>query len=88
MKKNPGLLLLVGIICLVAGAYFYFQIDGDAINKENLEIATSATSAEEAAKLIAANNQNEVGGNSLAMFLLGFGGVITLFSAIALVKKK
>jgi len=88
MKNKPQLLLIVGIIALFIGGYLYFQVDGEAVNQKNIEIATTATSAEEAARQISANNQNEVGGNAIALFLLGLGGAITLISIINLVKKK
>lgn len=88
MKNKSVVLLIIGIIALVIGGYLYFQVDGEAVNRENIEIATSATSAEEAAKQISANNQSEVGGNSIAFFLLGMGGVLTLVSIINMVKRK
>lgn len=88
MKNKPQILLIIGIIALVIGGYLYFQVDGDAVNQKNLEIATTATSAEEAAKQISANNRSEVGGNSIALFLLGLGGAIAVISIINLVKKK
>ncbi|KFF03870.1 hypothetical protein [Chryseobacterium luteum] len=88
MKNKSQVLLIIGIIALVIGGYLYFQADGDAVNQKNIEIATTATSAEEAAKQISANNRSEVGGNSLALFLLGLGGAITLVSIISMVKKK
>ena len=88
MKNKSQLLLIIGIIALVIGGYLYFQVDSDAVNQKNMEIATTATSAEEAAKQISDNNRSEVGGNSVALFLLGLGGVLTLVSIINMVKKK
>lgn len=73
MKNKSQLLLIVGIIALVIGGYLYFQVDGEAVNQKNIEIATTATSAEEAAKQISANNRSEVGGNSIALFFIRFG---------------
>ncbi|WP_129533855.1 hypothetical protein [Chryseobacterium sp. 3008163] len=88
MKNKSQVLLIIGIIALVIGSYLYFQVDTDAVNQKNIEIATTATSAEEAAKQISANNKSEVGDNSIALFLLGLGGVLTLVSIINMVKKK
>ncbi|MCJ8155498.1 hypothetical protein MKJ01_17200 [Chryseobacterium sp. SSA4.19] len=88
MKNKSQVLLIIGIIALAIGGYLYFQGDGDSVNQKNIEIATTATSAEEAAKQISANNRSEIGGSSAALFLLGLGGVLTLVSVINLVKKK
>jgi len=88
MKNKSQVLLFIGIIALAIGGYLYFQADGDAVNRKNMEIATTATTAEEAAKQISASNQSEIGGNSAAMFLLGLGGVLTLVSIISMMKKK
>lgn len=88
MKNKSQVLLIIGIIALAIGSYLYFQADGDAVNQKNTEIATTSTSAEEAAKQISANNRSEIGGNSAALFLLGLGGVLTLASIVSMVKKK
>jgi len=87
MKNKSQLLLIIGIISLVIGGYLYFQADGDAINEKNVQISETATSAEEAAREISANNRKEVGGNSIAMFLMGLGGATVLVSIINMVKK-
>lgn len=86
-KSRAKILLVVGLIALAAGAYFYFTNDSAAIDKANIEIAQYATNAEDAARQIAANNRGDIGSNALTMFLLGFGGVLTLFSIIILLKK-
>lgn len=88
MKNKSQVLLIIGIIALFIGGYLYFKGDGDAVNQKNTEIATTATSAEEAARQISANNRSEIGGNSAALFLLGLGGVLTLVSIVSMVKKK
>lgn len=87
MKNKSMILLTIGVIALIVGGYLYFQVDGDAVNQQNIEILSNATNAEDAARLIAANNRSEVGGNSIALFLLGLGGAMTLLSLIGLLKK-
>jgi len=87
MKNKSQLLLIIGVISLIIGGYLYFKVDGNAVNQENVEIATNATSAEDAARQISENNRNEVGGNSVAIFLIGLGGALTVVSIINLVRK-
>lgn len=87
MKNKSLILLIVGVVALVIGGYLYFQIDGDAVNQKNIEILSNATNAEDAARLISANNRSEVDGNSIALFLLGLGGAMTLLSLVGLLKK-
>lgn len=87
MQNKSKVVLIIGIIALIIGGYLYFQVDDDAVNQKNIEILSTATNAEDAARLISANNRNEVGGNSLSLFLLGLGGAMTLVSLVRLFKK-
>lgn len=87
MKNKSKIVLIIGVISLLIGGYLYFQVDGDAVNQKNIEILSNATNAEDAARLIAANNRSEVGGNSIALFLLGLGGAMTLVSLVGMFKK-
>ena len=87
MQKNPKLLLIVGVVCLLIGVYLYFTIDGDVVNNQNLDIARNATNAQDAARQISENNRSEVGGGFVSMFLLGIGAMLTLVSIILMVKK-
>ena len=77
-------LKIVGLIALLLGIALYFAVPDNS--QKNLEIARTVTSAQEAAKAISANNQAEVGLHIASMALIGFGGVVTVFSFI--VKKK
>lgn len=87
MKKKSKYSLVIGLVVLIIGTYLYFQVDGQATNRQNTEIAMTATNAEDAAKQIAANNSTEVGDHSFAMFLLGLGGALTLLSLFRLMRK-
>lgn len=49
--------------------------------------AMTATDANSAAQAISAANNSEVGSNSLAMFLLGLGGVVTVAGIFMLRKR-
>lgn len=88
MKKKSGILLIVGIVCLVIGGYLYMKNNDGSVDQNNIEIQRTATSAEDAARQISANNNSEIGGNSGAMFLLGLGGVLTIASIIGMTKKE
>lgn len=88
MKNKSKLFLIIGIVCLLVGGYLYLSVDGDAVNQQNLEIMQTATNAQEAAQQISANNRGEVGGNALAMLLLGFGAMMTIGSVILMAKKE
>lgn len=87
MKQKSRFLLLIGVVCLGLGTYLYFKNNGDSVNQKNLDISRNATSAEDAARQISANNQGEIGGNSFAMLLLGIGGVLTVASIYNMTKK-
>ncbi len=83
MKKSKlmmTIMMVAGVLLLLIGYYLAFRTNTNAVDKTNTQIAQNATSAESAARQISINNQRETRGNSLGMFLLGFGGVITLFS--------
>lgn len=87
MKKKPLILLIVGVVCLIIGGYLYSRSNNNSVNDRNLEIAKNATSAEDAARQISANNRGEVDGNELAMGLLGFGAVLTLGGIFGMAKR-
>jgi len=85
-SKQRGIIMLVaGLIALGIGAFVQFSGNIDAINQANMDIATHATSAEEAAKRISANNRRGVDASEVSMFLLGVGSVLTLASVVMLV---
>lgn len=88
MEKKSKLLLIIGIIALMIGGYLFYSNDGGDVNQQNVEIATNATNAQEAARQIAANNRGEVGGHMAAMFLSGVGGVLVVASVLTMKKKK
>ena len=52
---------------------------------DNLTIAQLAQSAQEAAQAISSNNQSDILTNSLGMFLLGLGGVLTVVGGLKVV---
>lgn len=87
MQKKSRLLLIIGLICLLVGGYLYFGNDGKSVNEQNIEIATNATNAQDAARQISENNRGEVGGHFVAMFLLGIGGMLTIVSVVGMMKK-
>ena len=80
------ILLGIGILSLAIGGFLTFSSKNNS--QDNLDIAMNATNAEEAAKLISKNNRSEVGQNTLGMALLGFGGGVTVVSAIRLLKNR
>ena len=80
------ILLGIGLLSLAIGGFLTFGSKNKS--QDNLDIAMNATNAEEAAKLISKNNRNEVGQNTLGMALLGFGGGVTVVSAIRLLKNR
>jgi hypothetical protein len=103
MKKNPVLLIVIGVVLLVAGGLMSFtggppKADAatalqcrqkmTAAGAEATIIAQcdqrafasqmTATDATSAAQAISAANNQEIGGNSLAMFLIGLGLVLSI----------
>ena len=80
------ILLGIGLLSLAIGRFLTFSSKNNS--QDNLDIAMNATNAEEAAKLISKNNRSEVGQNTLGMALLGFGGGVTVVSAIRLLKNR
>ena len=80
------ILLGIGLLSLAIGGFLTFSSKNNS--QDNLDIAMNATNAEEAAKLISKNNRSEVGQNTLGMALLGFGGGVTVVSAIRLLKNR
>lgn len=86
MQNKSKLLLIIGVLALLISGFLFMNNDGDAVNKTNLEIATNATNAQDAAAQIAANNQSETGQHMAAMGLLGMGAMLVIGSFV--VKKK
>ena len=84
MQKSKWL-LVVGVV-MVALGLFTLLVNEDK-NAENLAIAQQSNSAHEAARAIAQNNQKEVWGNSVGMFLLGMGSVVSLAGLVPLFKR-
>ena len=79
MNKEKKM-LLIGIVLLALGLGLKFAMpDSQA---DNLAIAQQAQSAQEAAQAIASNNQSDILTNSLGMFLLGLGGVLTVVGGL------
>jgi type II secretory pathway component PulM len=106
MTRNPRLLLIVGVVLLLAGAFLSFGSSAPSADPaqaaqcrermrdagaemqarcDEAAVATAmtATNADEAAASISAMNNGEVGGNTLGMFLLGLGLVLTLAGVLA-----
>ena len=82
MNKEKKM-LLIGIVLLALGLGLKFAMpDSQA---DNLAIAQQAQSAQEAAQAIASNNQSDILTNSLGMFLLGLGGVLTVVGGLKVV---
>lgn len=82
MNKEKKM-LLIGIVLLALGLGLKFAMpDSQA---DNLAIAQQAQSAQEAAQTIASNNQSDILTNSLGMFLLGLGGVLTVIGGLKVV---
>lgn len=103
MKKNPALLIFLGLLLLGVGAVMQFTggppkadaalvqrcqeemktREADASKVERCTETTFATAmtaagADAAARSISAANNSEIGGNALAMFLIGIGLVLTI----------
>ncbi len=85
MNKEKKL-LIIGLILLVVGLGLKFANPDK--NEENLAIMQQATNAQEAAQAIASNNQGEIAGNALAMFLMGLGGAMSVVAGIKVFTKK
>lgn len=88
LKNRGKVLLIIGVLALIIGIWMYATNDSEAVNAANLEIMQNATNATDAAQQISANNRSETGNHMLAMFLMGMGGVLTLFSIVILLAKK
>ena len=54
----------------------------------NFATAITATNASDAAAVIAANNNAEIGGSAIGKFLIGMGLVLTLFGFLAPMLRK
>ena len=76
-------MLLIGIVLLALGLALKFALPDNSA--ENSAIAQQAQSAQEAAQAIASNNQSDILTNSLGMFLLGLGGVLTVVGGLKVV---
>jgi type II secretory pathway component PulM len=106
MKKNPLLLLVIGVALLVVGAWMSLgsgppkagsamvaqcqqRLRGESAEmlaqcqERAFAAGMTATDRNEAARTISAANNQEIGGNTLGMFLMGLGLVFALFGAIA-----
>ncbi len=115
LKKNPMLLVIIGLVLLAAGAILSLtggppQADAAMVAQCQDEVrdrggdqapemlekcrdtafaaAMTATDADSAARAISAANNREVGGNTLAMFLIGLGLVLTIGGAVAVRKSR
>ncbi|MGY4398781.1 capsular polysaccharide biosynthesis protein [Sphingomonas sp. UYAg733] len=115
LKKNPLLLVIIGLVLLAAGAFMSLtggppQADSAMVTRcqdqvrdrgadqapEMLEkcrdtafaAAMTAADADSAARAISAANSREVGGNTLAMFLIGIGLALTIGGAVAVRKSR
>ena len=82
MNKEKKM-LLIGIVLLALGLGLKFALPDSSA--ENLAIAQQAQSAQEAAQAISSNNQSDILTNSLGMFLLGLGGVLTVVGGLKVV---
>ncbi len=82
MNKEKKM-LLIGIVLLALGLGLKFALPDSSA--ENLTIAQQAQSAQEAAQAISSNNQSDILTNSLGMFLLGLGGVLTVVGGLKVV---
>ena len=101
MKKNPIVLIALGLVLLVAGVFL--QVTGgppkagaaqaqqcrDKMKDNGADMIArcdeaafaaqmTATDADSAARAISAANTSEIGGNALAMLLLGLGVALLL----------
>ena len=106
MKKNPLILIIIGLLILAAGAVM--KLSGGApsadaattarcqermkdqgaemlqrCNEAAFATAMTATDADAAARAISSANNSEVGGNALAMFLIGLGIAVTVAGALS-----
>ena len=82
MNKEKKM-LLIGIVLLALGLGLKFAFPDSSA--DNLTIAQLAQSAQEAAQAISSNNQSVILTNSLGMFLLGLGGVLTVVGGLKVV---
>ena len=85
MRKHKKIFLM-GLLLLIVGLLLKFALPDS--NTDNLAIAKQAQSAQEAAVAIASNNQGDVLTNSIAMFLLGLGGVLSVVGGLKLLTGK
>ena len=85
MNKEKKM-LLIGIVLLALGLGLKFALPDSSA--ENLAIAQQAQSAQEAAQAISSNNQSDILTNSLGMFLLGLGGVLTVVGGLKVVSSR
>ena len=82
MNKEKKM-LLIGIVLLALGLGLKFALPDSSA--ENFAIAQQAQNAQEAAQAISSNNQSDILTNSLGMFLLGLGGVLTVVGGLKVV---
>ena len=85
MNKEKKM-LLIGIVLLALGLGLKFALPDSST--DNLAIAQQAQSAQEAAQAISSNNQSDILTNSLGMFLLGLGGVLTVVGGLKVVSSR
>ena len=85
MRKDKNIFLM-GLLLLIVGLLLQFALPDS--NADNLAIAKQAQNAQEAAAAIAHNNQGDVLTSSIAMFLLGLGGVLTVVGGLKLLTSK
>ncbi|WP_010188121.1 hypothetical protein [Sphingomonas sp. PAMC 26605] len=110
MKKNPVILLVLGLALLAAGGLMSLtggppkadaaltsqcrerikDQGSDMLAKcdeKAFAVTMTATDANSAAQAISAANNSELGSNSLSMFLIGLGGVLTVAGIFMLRKR-
>ncbi len=75
MNKPARMLMLAGVVALLIGAFLALA---GGPPEAAFATAMTATYANAAARAIRAANNSEIGGNALAMFLMGFGIVLLL----------
>ena len=81
MKIQKGsTMIIIGIPLLIVGIILYFV--APSFSADNLQIARNARSAMEAAQAISKNNRMELLFNTVGMFLIGMGGMISVFGAV------
>ena len=113
MKKNPMLLIVVGVVLLVVGGLMSLtggppKADAattlqcrqkmtaagaeaaiiEQCDQRAFAAQMTATDATSAAQAISAANNQEIGGNSLAMFLIGLGFVLTIAGFVLRSKRR